>query len=348
MKPILKLIPAVATLVLFGCKSGNDEKSNVEANIPLVSTVKVQEKSFNPKLSFTGTVFANKEANLGATLPGRVEKVFFEEGQSVRKGDLIVELSDEMLTQATIEYETIKKDFERVSRLREKGSISEMEYDHVKAKFEASKAKVEMVRKNTQVYAPFGGVIVERMMEEGEVYFINPGLDPGYSMRSGIVRLMQLDPVKVRFDVNEKDLQYVKKGLVAEITMDGIAGKTYIGKVVNIKPMLSTTTRSTTVEIQLSNTGLEIKPGMFANVVVNLPEIKASVIPLKTIYRQPGTSEDYVYMVKDEVVSRVRIKQLETLGDFVAVSGINAGVDIVLEGKNRVNNGLKVKVSNNN
>ena len=183
MRQILKLIPAVATLVFFGCKSGNDEKANVEANIPLVSTVKVQEKSFNPKLSFTGTVFANKEANLGATLPGRVEKIFFEEGQSVRKGDLIVELSDEMLTQATIEYETIKKDFERVSRLREKGSISEMEYDHVKAKFEASKAKVEMVRKNTQVYAPFSGVIVERMMEEGEVYFINPGLEPGYSIR---------------------------------------------------------------------------------------------------------------------------------------------------------------------
>ncbi|KAB2869300.1 MAG: efflux RND transporter periplasmic adaptor subunit [Bacteroidales bacterium] len=341
---ILLLIPAF--VVLASCSTKQEKQNQAEANIPLVSTIKVEERTFSPKLTFTGTVFANKEANLGATLPGRVEKIFFEEGQSVRKGDLIVELSDEMLTQATIEYETIKKDFERVSRLREKGSISEMEFDHVKARFEASKAKVEMVRKNTQVYAPFCGVIVERMMEEGEVYFINPGLEPGYSMRSGIVRLMQLDPLIVKFDVNEKDLSHIKKGLVATINLDGVSNKKITGKITGIKPMLSTTTHSTSVEIQINNQGLEIMPGMFANVEVNLAEIKAPVIPIKTIYRMPGTSDDYVYTVKDEKIQRIKITRLETIGDYVAVSGIDNGIEIVLEGKNRVNEGLRVKVSN--
>lgn len=341
---ILILIPVIIAIV--SCTSKQENQTQIETNSPLVSTVRVEERTFNPKLTFTGTVFANKEANLGATLPGRVEKIYFEEGQSVRKGDLIVELSDEMLTQATIEYETIKKDYERVSRLREKGSISEMEYDHVKAKFEASKAKVEMVRKNTQVYAPFGGVIVERMMEEGEVYFINPGLEPGYSMRSGIVRLMQLDPLKVKFDVNEKDLQLVKKGLMATITLDGIADRKFTGKIVSIKPMLSTSTHSTSVEIQISNATMEIMPGMFANVEVSLAEVKAPVVPIKTIYRMPGTSDDYVYTVKDDVIHRMRINRIETIGDLVAVSGIDVGTEIVLEGKNRVNEGLKVRISN--
>ncbi len=333
------------TAVVASCSS-KQEQAEKQVTVPLVSTVKVEERAFNPVLSFTGTVFANKEANLGATLPGKVEKIYFEEGQSVREGDLIVELSDEMLTQAMIEHETIKKDFERVSRLREKGSISEMEYDHVKAKYDASKAKVDMVKKNTQVYAPFSGIIAERMMEEGEVYFLNPGLEPGYSMRSGIVRLMQIDPATVKFDVNEKDLVHIRKGLPVVVRLDGIPGKTFQGKVDRIKPMLSTTTRSTSVEVTIPNSNLEIKPGMFAFVDVMLPEIKSAVVPLRSIYRMPGTSEDFLFTVVNNTVHRVKIERLQTIGEFVAVKGVDAGTDIILEGKNRVNDGLKVNVSN--
>jgi len=342
----LTLLLSAAAIVLTSCSSKNDEQTEKDINVPLVKTVKVEERTFNPTLTFSGTVFANKEANLGATLPGKVEKIFFEEGQSVKKGDLIVELSDEMLTQALIEHETIKKDFERVSRLREKGSISEMEYDHVKAKYDASTAKVEMVRKNTQVYAPFSGIIAERMMEEGEIYFINPGLEPGYSMRSGIVRLMQLDPVKIKFEVNEKDLSKIRKGLPVEVRMDAFPGRTFKGNVDNIKPMLSTTTHSTPVEVAISNAKMEIKPGMFAFVDVKLPEIKSAVVPLRSIYRMPGTSEDYVFTVVNDTVHRVRVERVQTLGEYVAVNGVNAGTEIILEGKNRVNDGLKVKVSN--
>lgn len=159
---------AISALVLYSCGS-KQEETVTEAETVKVITVKAEERSYTPTKVFSGTVFANREANLGAALPGKVERIFFEEGQTVKKGDLIVELSDEMLTQAEIEYQALKKDYERVSRLREKGSISEMEYDHVKAKFEASEAKTQMVRKNTQVYAPFSGTLVERMMEEGEV-----------------------------------------------------------------------------------------------------------------------------------------------------------------------------------
>ncbi|MDI3526610.1 MAG: rane fusion protein multidrug efflux system [Tenuifilum sp.] len=342
----LTLLLSAAAIVLTSCSSKNDEQTEKDINVPLVKTVKVEERTFNPTLTFSGTVFANKEANLGATLPGKVEKIFFEEGQSVKKGDLIVELSDEMLTQALIEHETIKKDFERVSRLREKGSISEMEYDHVKAKYDASTAKVEMVRKNTQVYAPFSGIIAERMMEEGEIYFINPGLEPGYSMRSGIVRLMQLDPVKIKFEVNEKDLSKIRKGLPVEVRMDAFPGRTFKGEVNNIKPMLSTTTHSTPVEVVISNAKMEIKPGMFAFVDVKLPEIKSAVVPLRSIYRMPGTSEDYVFTVVNDTVHRVKVERVQTLGEYVAVNGVNAGTEIILEGKNRVNDGLKVKVSN--
>lgn len=344
MKRLAILFTAAAMLV--SCSNNKQQQAEKEITAPLVSTILVKERAYNPVLTFTGTVFANKEANLGATLPGKVEKIYFEEGQMVKKGDLIVELSDEMLTQVMIEHETIKKDFERVSRLREKGSISEMEFDHVKAKYDASTAKVEMVKKNTQVYAPFSGIIAERMMEEGEVYFLNPGLEPGYSMRSGIVRLMQIDPVTVKFDVNEKDLMHIHKGLPVVVKLDGMPDKTFQGKIDRIKPMLSTTTRSTSVEVTIPNSNMEVKPGMFAFVDVLLPQIMAAVVPQRSIYRMPGTSEDFIFAVVNDTVQRVKVERLQNIGEYVAVKGVEAGTEIIMEGKNRVNDGLRVKVSN--
>lgn len=332
-----------ATFILSACNNPKEEIAD-ESQIPKVITVKSVERTYTPTLYYSGTVFAKREANLGAALPGKVERIYFEEGQSVKKGDLIVELSDEMLTQAEIEYQTLKKDFERVSRLREKGSISEMEFDHIKAKFEASEAKTQMVRKNTQVFAPFAGTVVERMMEEGEVYFINPGLEPGYSMRSGIVRLMQLDPVVVKFEVNERDLGVVKSGLTVSVSVDPYPETAFTGKIISVKPMLSTLTRSSPAEVEINNLNGNLKPGMFARITVNLPQQKAVFIPFKTIFRLPGTAEDFVWMVKDEVVHKIVVKRFFTEGEYVAVTGLDPNALLIADGKYRVEEGQKVEI----
>ena len=149
MKAKELFVVAAVAVALAACGK-KESTQQQESSTPVVAVALATEKEYTPQLTYTGTVFAAREANLGASLPGKVERILFTEGQHVSKGDLIVELSDEMLTQAQIEYETIKKDYERVSRLREKGSISEMEYDHIRAKYEASKAKTEMIRKNTE------------------------------------------------------------------------------------------------------------------------------------------------------------------------------------------------------
>lgn len=339
-----KYIVIILVLALFGCKSNKQSDEQVQAEIPVVKTAKAIEMSFAQRLTYPGTVFANRESNLGAALPGKVERICFAEGDKVKKGDLIIELSDELLTQAEVENQALRKDFERVARLREKESISQIEYDHLKAKLEASDAKTNMIKKNTRVYAPFSGTIVDRMMEEGEVYFINPGLDPGYSMRSGIVRLMQLDPVKIEFEVNEKDLARVIPGLQAEVSVDAYPEKTYQGKIHKVKPMLSTLTRTAKVQIILENNSGELKPGMFARVSVVLPNQQSVFVPLSAITRLAGTGEEFVYVVEDNTAKRIVINQIHTSGKNVAVTGIKSGQMVIVEGKAKVQDGIKVDV----
>ena len=335
----------LAALVLLGagCKEETKEDNTGDSKVP-VTVAQSEKKRYAPHLEYTGTAFASREANLGTTLPGRVEKVHYPTGTQVKKGDLLVELSAELYAQAMVEVETLKKDFERIERLREKGSVSEQDYDHVKAKYEAAKANARMMKKNTEIRAPFSGTIVDYLVEEGENYLFSPNLKPGYSMTSGIVQLMNLDYLIVKVDVNEKDLSKVKTGQKAEIVFDAYPHKKIAGEVVRIDHALSTTTRTAKAEVRIKNAEQLFKPGMYASVSLVLPEIESVFVPLKAIYRQPGTANDYVFVVQGGKASRVAIDRRYTMDDLAAVDGLEGGKTIVLAGKNKLNEGSLVEV----
>ena len=332
-------------LIMTSC---GERKSTVAVSVQdqkvPVKVVTAETKMYTPNLDLPGTAFADREANLGAALPGRVEKIYFPEGSHVKKGDLLVSLSGELYTQAQVEFDAIQKDYERVSRLNEKGSISEQDFDHVKAKYDASKAKVEMMKKNAEIVAPFSGTIVEYLVQEGENYFFNLNLDPGYSATSGILRLMKLDPIQVEVQINEKDLPSVRKGQKATVSFDAVQGTTIDGKISEIKPVLSTITHTATAKVEVSNGKGDIKPGMFAHVKIELPAYESVTVPLNAIYRQPGTPDDYVFVVENSKVKRQKIERLYTDGDMVGVKGINAGEVVVTSGKDKLIDGSLVDI----
>lgn len=340
-----KLIPVAALLVMVSCSEQKQATvSQDKSEIIPVKVAKAGAKEFTPSLDLSGTAFADREANLGAALPGRVEKIYFPEGASVKKGDLLVSLSGELYTQTLVEFKTIEKDYERVSRLNEKGSITQQEYDHVKAMYDASKSKVDMMKKNAEIVAPFSGTIVEYLVKEGENYFFNLNLDPGYSTTSGIVRLMKLDPIQVEAEVNEKDLSEIKRGQEAEVSFDAMKDNTFRGRIGYIKPALSTLTHTATIKIEISNPSAIIKPGMFAHVKIDLKPVNAVSVPLNSIYRQAGTSDDYVFTVEGNVAKRIKINRLFNDNSSTGVSGIEPGVSVVVFGKERLSDGSHVEI----
>jgi membrane fusion protein (multidrug efflux system) len=337
----------LAFIVLaLACTEQKNETKQSEIKIPITITKSV-EKEYASTLDFSGTAFANKEANLGTAIPGRVEKVYFPEGKRVEKGELLVELSSELYMQALIERNTLQKDFERVSRLREKGSLSEQDFDHVKARYEASVAKTEMLKKNSEIRAPFPGTIVDYIVNEGENYLFAPSLKVGYSMTSGIVKLMQLDKLLIEIDVNEKDLSKLIIGQNAELVFDAYSDKVYEGAIAKIDPILSTMTRTAKVSIQIKNGDFLIKPGMYANVRIALPKQKAVFIPAQSIYRQPGTANDFVFVISENIAKKVAISRLYNVDENVAISGIGPDVIIAVAGKNKLSDGVQVTVNQN-
>lgn len=340
------LLMAIFSIILSGCAI-QEEEQPAQDKETVVSTYPASKESYSPELHLSGTVFANREANLGAGFPGKVENIIYPEGTWVKKDQLLVEMAGEMLAQAEAEYLTLQKDYERVARLVKNGTITQQEYDHVKARFDASKAKYELAQKNTQIRAPFSGTIVDYLVNEGENYFLNLNMEPGYSNTSGILRLMQLDPVKVKVEVNEGDLAKIEKGTRALVRVDAFPQDEFHGEVTLIKPYLSTRTRSASIEISIPNPDTRLKPGMFARVNLQLPDHKAVFVPMEAIYRDPETDKELVHVVKNNMVETRETGRISEKDDRVVLTNIFDGDEVIIGGKNRVNEGDKVSIINN-
>lgn len=343
------MLYATCFLSLFasGCsKKTNSESTAPDSNAAVKVTVKkAVEMEYAPVLNFTGTAEANKQANLGSAIPGRVEKINYSKGSFVPKGAVIAEMSDEMLIQAKIELEAIRKDFERISRLKEKGSISVMEYDHIKAKFEASQTKTDMLRKNTSITAPFSGVLVDIMVHEGENFSFVPSVSTDLKMKSGIVTLVQLNPLKVSIEINEKELKSIQKGQHVELVFDAYPDEKLTGKIADIAPILSPLTRTSTVEVTVPNKGSKLKPGMFCHTSIEMPSATGVFIPINAIQRQQGTGEDFVYIVNtDNTVTRTKVTRGESKNELICIPELDKNTVVVIDGKNKLDNGSKIEI----
>ncbi|MBN2281500.1 MAG: efflux RND transporter periplasmic adaptor subunit [Candidatus Marinimicrobia bacterium] len=332
-------------LLLLSACSKNESNKTVENRPPLVKVETTRLRKHQPLEIHSGTIVARREANLASILPGRVEKFHVSEGEEVEEGQLIAELSGELLTTAQIEYESYKKDFGRVKRLFEKGSVPEQQYDHVKAQYEAKEAQYNLVKKNTEIRAPFAGTITQKMIEEGETFMLlNPGLDAGYSHASGVVRLMDLKTLEVKISVNEKEISRYQIGLPAMVVSDAYPDSRYPGQITKIDDTFDVLTKTAQVTVEIKNQEKALKPGMYARVEIPMAERENIFVPLGAIYREAATGRDYVFTIENQKVKRNTIKRLYTDRDFVAVSGLTAGQTLVVEGKSRIKDGTKVQI----
>ncbi len=343
MKSKYSILFVISILILSAC--AKTELAEEVKSVVNVRTERAELLTYTPVAKYSGSVLANREANLGASIPGKVEKFIVNEGKNVKKGDLIVQMAGETLAQAEIEMKTLERDYNRLSRLKERGAVAEIDYDHLKAKYLATKEKYEMIKKSTEIRAPFDGMVVEYLLEEGENFLFNPSLAPGYSRSSGIVRLMQLNPVKILIDINEKELTKYQTGLAADIVFDALPGEVFKGKISDIKPILSHMTRTAQAEIIIENKDHIIKPGMFGRVTVNLEDKEALFIPRYAVIKQTGIGETFVFTVENNKAKRVVVQITDSVGDMVSVTGLKADDRVITAGKTNVLDGISVSIT---
>lgn len=329
-------------IALSGCggDSNNDSANFEDAAIP-VHTAIVTEEEVTPVLEYSGTVEPWAEAALGSEIPGRIEHLHCDVGDTVQAGFLIAELGSETLIQARANFDAMEKDWTRIKSLLEAGTVSQQTYDRTQAAFDAAKATYEKTLASTQLRAPFSGVITQKYLEEGEVFT----LFPGAAGSPAIVRLMFLDTVKVVISVSETEYAEISKGQEALLVLDAYPDMEFVGEVSRIAPILDTRSRTADVEVRFSNQDGRIRPGMFGLIRLSLMPRKLLLVNREALIRQEGTGISFVYRVEGNAAVRQDIIVGGKYSERVHIrDGLHAGDSVITTGKMKVKSGTRVKV----
>ena len=335
----LCVVVLAAAVAGGGCGRGEISDADGEAAIP-VETTMVEVRQVSPTLDYSGTVEPWREASVGAMMSAQIRRIHVEPGDRVDEGELMVEMAGEQLTQAEARFIVVEKDWQRVTRLFEKGAVTGQALDQAEAGYQAAKASYELVLGSTQIRAPFHGIVTATYLEEGEVFVLMPG---GGASSPAVVELVQMDTVKVHVDVAERHLALVRPGIRAVLTVDGRPGRTFRGRVRLVEPILNSFTRSSRAEVVVPNPGEVLLPGMFAHVTLELEPQDAVLIPSRGVTQQEGTGAYFAMIVEGGVAVRRELELGLMYGEhYEVLIGLEGGEQVVTSGRFGLADGASV------
>ncbi len=268
------LIATGAALALLPFKApARDETPNAPAALmgPRETTAQVppsQQRSAGPaEITLVGTIVPNAKIELRAGTTGVVEKIGFEEGDSVRKGQLLVQLASPGLSAevaaAEADLKRTELDYHHLSEapqpLRPQGSL-----EQAQAAMEVSRANLQVKQTHlaaAKVEAPWDGVMGASEIQPGEVVAPNTRLGALYDLSS----------FKVQFGVPGEYILKLHKGQKVQVRLEPGSAQPITGEICFLAPAIDGTTRTLTVKAKLAKTDQALRPGMYAAVILTLP-----------------------------------------------------------------------------
>ncbi len=336
---ILSLL-TVAILASCGNKSaeGNKDAMNT-ANAagtekPQVKLAKVETADIPQTETYTATVQSDIKNNIAPNTPLRIEKIYVEVGDVVRKGQVLVQLDASNLQQVKLQVENQQIEFNRTAQLYEVGGASKAEYDNAKMQLDVLSTQYRQLVQNTQLVAPISGVITARNYDNGDMYSGNP-----------ILTVEQTNPVKLLINISENFYKLVQKGQNVDIALDAYEGETFTGKITIIYPTIDVSTHTFPVEITINNSSQKVRPGMFARATVNFGDARHVLVPDIALVKQIGAGDRYVYVYKDGKVSYNKVELGKHIDNqYEIISGVEPNDQVVIAGQSRLANDREVEV----
>ena len=334
---MLNRIPVItlAALLLVSC---NSEKKNetttqdqkIQVRVETVTTQEVEQTS-----EFTATVEANVTNKISPQMAIRIDKVFAEVGDRVKKGQKLAQMDQSNLIQAKVQLENTEAEFKRLDELYKIGGASKSQWDGQKTSLEIAKTNYKNLTENTQLLSPISGIITARNYDSGDMF----------SMSTPIYTVEEIRPVKLLVNVSENYFTQVKKGMPADVKLEVYGDEIFAGKISLVYPTIDSQTRTFPVEIKVSNNDERVRPGMFARIIINFGIKNNVVVPDQSIVKQSGSGDRYVYVYKDGKVSYNKVvlgRRMEN--KYELISGVENGSQVVITGQSRLNNGMEVEI----
>ena len=305
-----------------------------------------------PENEYIGTVYYQEVSDVAAEVSGLSEEVRFEEGQRVKKGDVLVVISSDLLDKtirsAKANYEQVlsdlekeRKNLERAELLFREQLLSEQAYDEqrfnvaglekrvLSLKSDVERLEVELSKKT--VKSPFDGIVIKRHIETGE--WLSPG--------TAVASIGKDDFADVIAEVPEHIIAYVKKGMDARVIT---GGSEMTGKVFSIVPKGDVSTRTIPVKVRIRNVSGLIE-GMQARLILPAGnKEKAMIVPRDAVITVSGKT--VLFAVVDAKAKMIPVKVAGYTGMNAGVhgEGLRAGMKVVIKGNERLRDGQPVSL----
>lgn len=344
----LSIVLAVA-IMMTGCKppqSAEEAAANEtpeEAQVIPVRINMLAQSEISRTIDYTATLEAYEEVHLAPATPGRIDNIYVEIGDVVKKGKKLFRMDQTQLSQAKVQLESLETDLGRISELLKSGSSTQQQYDQLKTQYDVTASNVKFLSENTLIYAPFDGVITGKYFENGEMFGGAPNTPAG---KAAVVTLMQVDRVKAMVNISENYLPLMKKGIDVSVKADVYPDRDFNGKVSLVHPTINPISRSFSVEVTLNNNDGALRPGMFVRVAMNLGQDMAYVVPANIVLQQEGTNIRYLFVENNGQVKRENITIGKRFDDKIEVISdrLKDGDRLVVEGQTKLTDGDAVKV----
>jgi multidrug efflux system membrane fusion protein len=354
---------------LAGLSACSNDKQHTTAAPEIVRDVtllNVQKTTVPDYIEATGTVRAAQSAQLSSQVMGTIARVNVHEGDRVRRGEVLITIdaaqqrsayasanaglqaSQENIAAADADYALAESTMRRYQTLFDKKSVSPQEYDEVKTRLAAAKARRDAAHAGrtqaeagvaeantaigfTTIRAPFDGLVVAKLA------------DAGAMAAPGVPLLAIEDPGRFRLEatVDESQIGTVRLGEAVPVVLDSLGNQTIAGKVIQIVPMADPASRTFTVKIDLPSNP-QIRSGVFGRARFPRGERQSILVPQTALLHRGQLDAVYVVGKDDIAILRYVTLGKPSASDVEVLSGLENGERIVAQAGERELSGKQI------
>ncbi|NBA76235.1 efflux RND transporter periplasmic adaptor subunit [Emticicia sp. ODNR4P] len=339
------LILGLIIATVFACgKKKTDKKTIADNETVAVKLVDVSNANSTEPIKASGLISSLHEARLSFKTGGIIEKIFVKEGQNIAKGQLLATLNlteiNAQVSQAQENVSKIERDLKRVNALYRDSVATLEQVQNLTTALSVAKQSLQIAQYNqgySKIYAPTNGVVVKKMMNEGElassgspVFFVNAAGANDWVVKVGIA---------------DKDWTRLKLGDKADITLDAFPDVKFFANVTTLSQGADQASGLYQAELKISTQGKKMATGLFAKALI-YPSIKYQYasVPVDAIIEGNG-DQAFVYVVENGKAKRVSLLIAYVNNQQAFVREGLAGVSqVVTDGSAYLVEGTKVKV----
>ena len=305
-----------------------------------VSVFMADYNTANEGNRYVGVLRSKQSVQISSELSGKIVSIEFEEGQFVKRGDVLIKLDDRelqsQLSRAEFQLQLLSERVKRQEILLDREAVSREAYDQVLTEYNVLKEDIEQIKiriDKSNIKAPFDGVLGMREVSMGA--YVQPN--------STIVNLVDVRNMVVEFSLPERNVATVRSGMICYFTLEGIS-KEYRATIYAVDSKLDDQTRSIMVRAGFVNEDSFLRPGMSADINLSQRAGRESIfIPNEAIVQSARGRA--VWLKRNGKANLVNISTGIRNEDMIEVnSGLSRGDSVIVSGILQLREGSNVLV----